>query len=315
MSHSTTNGILLLAVCTVFVFMPDGTVSLGCSPSSVCDGGWSAWTNWTSDGNCITTCSVCTQPQTRFRTCTNPTPQNGGKPCNGTSTESNTIACDVITCPVVDGGWGAWYAWTTSGSCSASCGGGTLNQVRTRSCSNPWPHNGGKDCNGSFSEFQTVDCNTNPCTAVDAIWSDWTTWTSNGRWNVSCAIGKQTQTRTRACSVPQSCGRKCEGDSTVSQIVQCNKETCPPECPSTGNVTNCSISSVSMTRTIQTPTSGVSGCTTLNCICDDVYHGYIRYPTNCTRFIQCAFNKPSVSSCETGKNWNQNLQICDQSRC
>ncbi|KAK3601702.1 hypothetical protein CHS0354_016060 [Potamilus streckersoni] len=381
MSQFTRNFRLVLLVCAVFVSMPHGTVSSGCSQSSVCgvdcgwsawngwtsegacsvtcgggsqaqirnrtcinlipqksvqqcsgtstecisilcnnrtctiDGSWSAWNNWISDGDCVITCSGCTQPQTRLRTCTNPIPQNGGKPCNGTSRESQIIECDATTCPLVDGGWGAWYAWTYSSSCSASCGGGTRRQVRARSCSNPFPQNGGKQCNGSISESQTVQCNTQPCSPVDGIWSNWNAWTSKGSWNVTCTMGKQTQTRTRSCSNSQNCGRTCDGNSMESQIVQCNKQTCPPECTSAGNITNCSISSTAITRTVLTPGSGGSGCNSLNCICDETYHGYIRYPTNCTQFIMCAWNKPFLSSCENGTYWNQNLQICDQGRC
>ena len=49
----------------------------------------------------------------------------------------------------VDGGWSAWSA------CSATCGGGT----QTRTCSNPYPANGGADCVGPSSQA----CNTQSC--------------------------------------------------------------------------------------------------------------------------------------------------------
>ncbi|KAL3852075.1 hypothetical protein ACJMK2_015762 [Sinanodonta woodiana] len=291
---SLTYGILLLAVCTVFVSMPHGTLSSKCSKSSVApicgvgcnwgawtgwvsegtcnvtcgngsqvqyrnrtcipqtvgkqcnatssecqsipcntqsctvDGGWNVWNSWTSDGNCFTTCSVCAQPQTRYRECTRPVPQNGGNYCSGSSTESKNISCDVITCPLVNGGWGEWRNWTESSSCSTSCGGGTMTIVRTRFCINPPPENGGKHCNGTMSQSLNVPCNTEPCSPVNASWGDWTPWTSNGRWNFTCTTGSQTQTRSRPCSIPQSCGFNCDGDATFSQILQCNKETCPP---------------------------------------------------------------------------------------
>jgi hypothetical protein len=46
------------------------------------DGGWSAWSAW----------SACTAGwQTRTRTCSNPAPANGGKPCSGPAAE--TQAC------------------------------------------------------------------------------------------------------------------------------------------------------------------------------------------------------------------------------
>ena len=56
----------------------------------------------------------------------------------------------------VDGNWGSWSSY---GSCSKTCGGGT--QTKTRSCNNPIPQYGGITCNGSSSSDRR--CNTNPC--------------------------------------------------------------------------------------------------------------------------------------------------------
>ena len=54
---------------------------------------------------------------------------------------------------------GGLSEWTTFGTCSKSCGGGI--SVRTRSCTNPSPSNGGKDCSESTQE--TKHCATEPC--------------------------------------------------------------------------------------------------------------------------------------------------------
>ena len=61
-----------------------------------------------------------------------------------------SIVADVVVCVViaVDGLWSEWAAWS---SCSASCG-GNGREVRQRSCSNPAPSNGGKDCSGGAEE-------------------------------------------------------------------------------------------------------------------------------------------------------------------
>ena len=56
---------------------------------------------------------------------------------------------------VVDGGWSSW----TNGSCSKTCGGGTL--TATRRCDNPTPTCLGKKCSG-LSDHQTP-CNTHCC--------------------------------------------------------------------------------------------------------------------------------------------------------
>lgn len=59
-------------------------------------------------------------------------------------------------CFLVDGGFDEWGNYS---ECSVSCGGG--NQMRTRTCTNPVPQNGGQPCVGAHSE--TKECNTQPC--------------------------------------------------------------------------------------------------------------------------------------------------------
>jgi len=58
-------------------------------------------------------------------------------------------------CPV-DGQWGKWGEWS---NCPVSCGGGE--QIRVRSCNNPKPSGGGKDCDGE--EEATRKCATFEC--------------------------------------------------------------------------------------------------------------------------------------------------------
>jgi hypothetical protein len=69
----------------------------------------------------------------------------------GTATASVTVS---VAPPPVNGGWSSW------GSCSASCGGGT----QTRTCTNPAPANGGAYCSGA----STQSCNTQLCPAPPA---------------------------------------------------------------------------------------------------------------------------------------------------
>ena len=56
----------------------------------------------------------------------------------------------------VDGQWGAW---TASGRCSQSCGGGT--QYQSRSCDSPAPAIGGDYCQGEPSRYSP--CNEKKC--------------------------------------------------------------------------------------------------------------------------------------------------------
>ena len=57
---------------------------------------------------------------------------------------------------IVDGQWGTWSSWST---CKVSCGGGI--RLRFRDCTNPYPANGGMDCDSTSMEVD--ECNTDPC--------------------------------------------------------------------------------------------------------------------------------------------------------
>ena len=66
----------------------------------------------------------------------------------------------------MNGNWGTWTNW---GACTVSCGTGA--QVRSRSCDDPAPANGGSDCAGDNSETQS--CNTPACPGnVSLMFSD-----------------------------------------------------------------------------------------------------------------------------------------------
>lgn len=133
------------------------TTSQACYGSQPCpvDGGWTDW-SWSA---CSKQCGGGTQ--NGVRSCTNPVPQFGGQPCQGSSTTTqpcNTQPCSTSAAnpDAIDGGWSDWTDWS---QCSVSCGGGT--QTRTRTCSNPMPMFGGADCQGD--SLQTQACNVDPC--------------------------------------------------------------------------------------------------------------------------------------------------------
>ena len=63
---------------------------------------------------------------------------------------------NVMLCLSVDGGWSVYGPY---GSCSRSCGGGV--KTHSRTCTNPEPAFGGKECQGPSTE--STSCNTNPC--------------------------------------------------------------------------------------------------------------------------------------------------------
>ena len=94
------------------------------------DGAWTSWTRW---AYCSTTCGPGNR--TRSRTCTAPSPQNGGLPCVGPSHQTSECTISLArVCPPVDGQWSLWSPWT---ACSTPCGPGE--RQRMRSCTRYLP--------------------------------------------------------------------------------------------------------------------------------------------------------------------------------
>ncbi|XP_048752331.2 uncharacterized protein LOC125663930 isoform X2 [Ostrea edulis] len=214
-----------------------------CEILDVVDGGYTEWSVWTT---CTTTCGEGTQ--TRTRTCTNPTPMNGGSDCVGESNQSQS--CQIQACPV-DGGYTEWSAWST-----CDCVEGT--QTRTRTCTNPTPANGGSDCVGESSQTQT--CTAEGC-QIDGGYTEWSVWST-----CTATCGEGTQTRTRTCTnpIPQNGGADCDGEG--SQTQSCNIQGCPIDGGytewSAWSMCDCVEGTQTRTRTCTNPTpaNGGSDC-------------------------------------------------------
>nr|XP_022332685.1 coadhesin-like isoform X2 [Crassostrea virginica] len=174
--------------------------------SSRVDGGWSAWSSFST---CSTSCGTGTKY--RSRTCTNPQPQHGGQECHGSS--KITQHCRSSHCPI-DGGWSDWSSFS---ECSATCGGGIT--TRLRSCTHPVPAHGGRSCSGD--SHSTEHCNLHSC----PINGGWSHWSHFHRCSASCGGG--TKLRVRSCNHPKPAngGQNCIGDSQESEL--CNDHNCP----------------------------------------------------------------------------------------
>ncbi|XP_067021197.1 semaphorin-5A-like isoform X2 [Acropora muricata] len=116
------------------------------------DGGYSEWSTFSE---CNATCGGGIM--VRKRSCNNPEPQHGGKNCKGLGTAVEEKNCNSFPCPL-DGGYSHWSNFT---SCSVTCGGGE--QTRIRSCTNPVPCCGGRNCEHLGPSVETRKCNTCKC--------------------------------------------------------------------------------------------------------------------------------------------------------
>ncbi|XP_077463990.1 hemicentin-1 [Stigmatopora argus] len=170
------------------------------------DGKWSSWVSW---GACSVSCGGGTRQ--RARLCASPSPQYGGRTCQGNDVHIDF--CNSDPCPI-SGNWGPWSSW---GTCSKMCNGGQMRRYRT--CDNPSPANGGRACAGTDTQIQR--CNTATC-PVDGNWATWQSW---GECSTSCGGGERSRLRLCNHPTPSNGGRLCPGDS--SQLSRCNVEACP----------------------------------------------------------------------------------------
>ncbi|XP_046575477.1 coadhesin-like [Haliotis rubra] len=194
-------------------------------------GGWSDWSSWDNQGSCSSTCGTDgTITQRSTRTCTNPSPANGGARCSGNTYKLRSATCNRTPCPI-DGGWTDFSSWDNVGTCSVSCGGGVQTQRKTRSCTDPTPQYNGAACSGSTSQTRTIACNSQSC-PVDGGWSDFSDWVDEGVCSAECGGGDQRQTRERTCTDPAPAygGAECSGDNTQTQTIDCNTHNCPGVC-------------------------------------------------------------------------------------
>lgn len=100
------------------------------------------------DNNIYLLCIFCTQ-------------QAGSKICFSYSTEG----CLLITIMIaVDGNYSEWSEFQ---ACSVTCGKGI--QSRSRSCINPPPQHGGKNCSAFGPLVETKECNLRECPSMNII--------------------------------------------------------------------------------------------------------------------------------------------------
>jgi hypothetical protein len=135
--------------------------------------------------------------------------------------QSRTIKCSIDACPidcVIEA------EWKPEGSCSKSCGTGTL--VSRKAIEVQAAH-GGVACpaEDSADREKTEDCNTDAC-PVDCVVSQWTGW---GQCSTSCGEGSRTKTRSIETEAADG-GVACPSESELTATEACTLVECPIHC-------------------------------------------------------------------------------------
>lgn len=178
---------------------------------AITPGEFSNWSNWS---DCSVSCGGGLIK--RNRTCTNPVPGPLGMDCSGIRVM--TRKCNEKPC-AIDGGYSPWSEFT---KCAKSCGVGT--RMRSRTCTNPLPQNGGRNCQHLGDAEEKQYCNVHPC-PVNGGYSEWGKYTEcvadGGK-----ACGKGNRVRIRTCNNPEPKhkGKQCEGPA--KETAKC-EITCP----------------------------------------------------------------------------------------
>ncbi|XP_048242487.1 SCO-spondin-like [Haliotis rufescens] len=187
------------------------------------------WSEWTGQACSVTCGQDVTRTLVRTRTCNNPRPAFGGADCTDALFDTKQVNCNLRYCPI-DGGISTWEQWTTP-PCPLSCGVSAHKVVtRNRSCSNPPPQYGGRDCAEPRSETALVNCNNRVCPGVvDGGVTDWGAWIDSA-CPVTCGLtAVRNVSRTRTCTrpPPQNGGRDCLEPLLETYVRGCQLRGCP----------------------------------------------------------------------------------------
>ncbi|KAM7452303.1 hypothetical protein ABFA07_000467 [Porites harrisoni] len=181
------------------------------------DGGYTEWSKWSE---CSATCGGGVRSRTR--TCTNPSPKNGGKTCleQDLGPAKETEKCNTDPCGI-DGGYSGWSSWS---KCSASCGGGVSWSHRT--CTSPRPSGDGKTCKEQSlgPDKKSKECNTQKC-GIDGGYSEWSSWS---KCSATCGGGVSWSHRTCTKPSPSGDGKTCKEQNLGpdKKSKECNTQKC-----------------------------------------------------------------------------------------
>ncbi|KAK0403268.1 hypothetical protein QR680_016824 [Steinernema hermaphroditum] len=175
-----------------------------------CPSSWGEWSEWSP-------CSSCAPGETRRRHRSCEVEEEDA--CVGATTEIDS--CDALcnrvngvanlkTAPIGIERWNPWQEWLP---CSASCGGGIRQRLRT--CPD------GASCSEDGLSFELDTCNAESCETLKKTvhyWSEWGEWE---QCSASCGGGRQTRSRKCLAQFVFLC------DGYVNEERPCATEPCP----------------------------------------------------------------------------------------
>jgi hypothetical protein len=164
--------------------------------------------DWKDEGGCDKVCGTGKQHQVRIILVE---AQHGAASCPGEDGLNQDVDCNTHSCPVDC----EMSNWEDDGTCSLSCGGGLMKQVRSISVQ---PQFGGKPCPVRLN--RDIPCATDYC-PIDCVWNSWTGWSACSEF---CGPGEQTRVRQRLV-VDEYGGAPCDGEETDAR--ECNVRPCP----------------------------------------------------------------------------------------
>ncbi|XP_045206201.2 sushi, von Willebrand factor type A, EGF and pentraxin domain-containing protein 1-like [Mercenaria mercenaria] len=213
-------------------------------------GQWGMWTEW---GDCSITCG--SGERKRNRTCDNPPPSPGGKPCDGNSEEQKICTPECYDA-CLSNPCGIKHGCTTDGTgykCSCKDGySGSHCTIPPDNCL-PNPCENSAECISMENGFTCSCANGYSGTTCgiepdESVWGAWTRWDT---CSASCGGGKQT--RHRDCKLGSK-GKNCPGTKTENRT--CEEDSClacpilskhygmKTRCNSTDDVTTCILTCV-----------------------------------------------------------------------
>ncbi|XP_048741739.2 integumentary mucin C.1-like isoform X2 [Ostrea edulis] len=210
----------------------------------------------------------------------------------------STVCCPGYygkDCKTVDGGWTDFGAFTKWTCCDVTCGGGITTRKQVRTCTNPAPAHGGKNCSGPSVKIEKTDCNLTQCpdkrtttTAEPQISEE------KSETTPSQTVDNKTNVKTTSSNLISSTPTSTTHPGSGKHVMKTTSKTL-------GNKVEMTTSNVMTPTTIPTNKS-----TKLQC-----KHGVYRAdPKHCKNYFLCNYGVEMRMSCPIGTFWDEAKLNC-----